>query len=132
MKQVERSLRNGRRISRIVSCLKLFNDVTVGVVPANALGDSHFEVIDMTFLRRLNRKFTSDSFDAHTGQYVSWAVSILVLVLGIYKLTSLPLTETELFFGTLLVFAVMLLVWCLGLLTPIAQGIKQMQKENEH
>jgi len=85
----------------------------------------------MSLFRYLNRKFTSDAFDAHAGQYAAWAVSMLVLVLGIFKLVSLDLTEAELFLGMLLVFAVMLLVFNLGMLLPLTQAVKQMKKDRE-
>jgi hypothetical protein len=55
-------------------------------------------------------------------------VSILVLVLGFLKLAALPLTETELFFGLMLVFAVGLLAWNLGLLVRIDSNTRQQRQ----
>ena len=63
----------------------------------------------MRIARMLGRKLSSDRFDAGMGQLSCWSVSVLVLVLGILKLAALPLTETELFFGLMLVLAVALL-----------------------
>ena len=74
-----------------------------------------------------NRKITSDAFDAQSGQIISWLVSILVLIVGFMKLTSLQLTEAQLFFGILLLLAVVLLGVILGVLLPIAQTVRQMQ-----
>lgn len=59
----------------------------------------------MRVARAFGRKIGSDRLDAGIGQIACWSVSLLVLVLGVLKLASLPLTETELFFGLLLVFA---------------------------
>ena len=40
---------------------------------------------------------TSQSFDVKVGQMGSWIAANTVLCLGMYKLTKLPLSETELF-----------------------------------
>ena len=79
----------------------------------------------MRFARTLGRKISSDGFDAGMGQLACWAVSILVLGLGFLKLASLPLTETELFFGLLLVLAVGLLGVNLGMLLRIENNTRQ-------
>ena len=68
----------------------------------------------------LTRPLTSQAFDAKTGQFACWLASGLVLVLGMLKLCRLPLNETELFFGVLLVLAVSLLGVLIGLVLPIA------------
>lgn len=68
----------------------------------------------------LTRPLTSVAFDAKVGQVACWLASGLVLVLGMLKLCRLPLNETELFFGILLVSAVSLLGTLLGLVLPIA------------
>lgn len=73
----------------------------------------------MRLVRTLERKISSDGFDAGFGQLACWVGSILVLGLGFFKLGSLPLTETELFFGTLLVLSVGLLGVNAGLLLRI-------------
>ncbi len=73
----------------------------------------------MRMARTLGRKISSDGFDAGMGQMACWAVAILVLALGFLKLASLPLTETELFFGLLLVLAVVLLSVNFGMLLRI-------------
>lgn len=81
----------------------------------------------MKFFRHFNRKITSDAFDARSLQIVSWLVSILVLVVGFLKLASLQITEPQLYFGILLLLAVVLLGVILGVLLPVAQAIGQMQ-----
>ena len=73
----------------------------------------------MQFTRTLGRKLSSDRFDVSMGQLASWVGAILVLSLGFLKLGSLSLTETELFFGLLLVLTVGLLCVCLGFLLRI-------------
>ena len=76
-------------------------------------------------LRSMLRPLTSDTFDAKAGQVACWLVSGLVLVLGFLKLFRLPLSETELFFGILLVLAVALLGVLIGLVLPIAAASKR-------
>jgi hypothetical protein len=69
--------------------------------------------------RLLTRPLSSARWDAKFGQIVCWLVSMMVLVLGMFKLTRLPLTETELFFGILLVLTVTLLGLLIGLVLPL-------------
>jgi hypothetical protein len=83
----------------------------------------------MRIVRALGRKLSSDRFDAGMGQISCWGVSILVLVLGLLKLAALPLTETELFFGLMLVFAVALLAWNLGMLVRIDSSTRQQNRK---
>lgn len=71
-------------------------------------------------LQWLRRPLSSQAFDVKAGQIVCWLVSPLVLVLGVFKLCRLPLNETQLFFGILLVLAVALLGVLLGLVLPLA------------
>ena len=68
----------------------------------------------------LTRPMTSQALDAKAGQFVCWLVSVLVLVIGMLKLCRLPVNETELFFGVLLVLAVSLLMALAGLVLPMA------------
>ena len=76
-------------------------------------------------VKSLLRPLTSDGFDAKAGQLACWLVSALVLVLGFLKLFRLSLSETELFFGILLVLAVTLLGVLIGLVLPIAADSKR-------
>jgi len=48
----------------------------------------------MRMARIFKRKISSDNFDGGLGQWACWAASILVLILGLFKLVTLPLTET--------------------------------------
>jgi hypothetical protein len=68
----------------------------------------------------LRRPLTAQVFDVKVGQIACWLVSALVLVLGILKLCRLPLNETEMFLGVLLVLAVGLLCVVLGVVLPLA------------
>ena len=83
----------------------------------------------MRIARTLGRKISSHRFDAGMGQLSCWGVSILVLALGFLKLAALPLTETELFFGLMLVLAVALLAWNLGMLVRIESNTRQQNHE---
>lgn len=83
----------------------------------------------MRIARALGRKLSSDRFDAGVGQLSCWGVSILVLVLGFLKLAALPLTQTELFFGLMLVSAVALLAWNLGMLVRIEGNTRLKDRE---
>lgn len=67
------------------------------------------------------KAITSQSFDAKVGQIGSWFAAGVVFLLGMYKLTKLPLSETELFFGLLLVLTVSLLMVLMGLILPLTQ-----------
>ena len=85
----------------------------------------------MSVFRLVTRKLTSTEFDARAGQIAAWTVSALVLVLGLLKLASLQLTETQLLFGVMLVLAVSLLGVNLGLMLPIAQSVNELRKRRE-
>jgi len=65
------------------------------------------------------KSITTKSFDVKVGQMGSWFAAVAVLGMGIYKLTKLPLSETELFFGILLVLTVTLLMVLMGLILPL-------------
>ncbi len=84
----------------------------------------------MTALKLLNQAISSDRFDAQLGQRVAFGVSLLVLILGLFKVTSMALTEYELFSGILLVGAVSLLCAILGLLLPIAETCNRTREQN--
>ncbi len=73
----------------------------------------------MRIAKMFTRQLSSVDFDAGMGQLACWAASLLMLVLGVFKLVALPLTETELFFGVLIVLAVALLGVNLGMLVRI-------------
>lgn len=71
-------------------------------------------------LKFLHRPLVSVSLVVKAGQWASWLVAFLVLILGFDKITRLPLTETELFFGLLLVSSVSLLCVLIGLVLPLS------------
>jgi hypothetical protein len=70
--------------------------------------------------RSLSRPLTSQGFDVKAGQIACWCASIAIMMIGILKLGRLPLNETELFFGVLLVMTVTLLGVLIGLVLPMA------------
>jgi hypothetical protein len=69
----------------------------------------------------LTREVSSDEADCRLGQVVTYGVSLLVLVLGIGKFTSMRLTEPQLVFGILLVVALALQCVGMGMLVPISK-----------
>jgi uncharacterized membrane protein len=79
-------------------------------------------------LQLFKRNFSSAQFDAKAVQMFCWASSLLVMVGGILKLTRLPLTESELFFGILLVMSMSILLVIAGILVPIAKFVSQQQR----
>lgn len=70
--------------------------------------------------RFLGWRLSSDTFDARFGMCACFLAGLAVLGMGFRKISTLPLTETELFFATLLVLAVALQAICLGLLVSKA------------
>ena len=75
----------------------------------------------MSHLRdKLSRPLTTPAFDVRLARTLCWLGSAAILILGFVKLTRLPLSETELFFGVLLVLAVGLLGVLIGLVLPMA------------
>ncbi|MEX0939041.1 MAG: hypothetical protein WDZ59_14355 [Pirellulales bacterium] len=75
-------------------------------------------------LRQFIRPLTSQAFDVRMAQLSCWLAAGMVLVLGFFKLTQLPLNETEWFFGVLLVLTVGLLATLIGMVLPIAAKCK--------
>ncbi len=76
----------------------------------------------------LGRRLGSDLSAARFAQIACYVIAVGVFVLSVFKLTTLQLTETEFFFGTLLVLAVFLSMICGGTLVRIEAEIR---KRNE-
>jgi len=74
------------------------------------------------FFRMMVWPLTSTQTDAKHARLVCWITSAVALVLGMYKLTTLPLNEAELFIGTLLVFVVAMIGVLIGLVLPTANA----------
>ena len=83
----------------------------------------------MYFRQYFQRKLTSDKLDAKVGQMACWFFSVFIMVGGSLKVTTLQLTEPQLFFGILAVSAVALLGIILGVLLPISQCVEQWQRD---
>ena len=79
----------------------------------------------MFLAQLLGNKLSTPEFDTNMGTIACWVAALLVLVLGFLKLASLPVSETQLFFGLLLVLTVGLLGICLGFLIQIANGLRK-------
>lgn len=69
--------------------------------------------------RLLTRAITAPAFDVMAARLACWFVSGLVFVLGIMKLSLLPLSEAELFLGVLLVANLSLMCGLIGLVLPL-------------
>jgi hypothetical protein len=63
---------------------------------------------------------SSKRLDTTAAQIVCWLAGISIMVIGVFKLCSLPLSETGLFFGMLSILTVTLLFFLIGLVLPIA------------
>jgi hypothetical protein len=79
----------------------------------------------------LHQRISSDRFDVRLGQIAAYGTAILVLICGILKLTSMGLTEPQLFQGILSVVAVFLLCWNIGMLLPIAQAAQEQRRRGQ-
>lgn len=64
---------------------------------------------------------TTQSFDSKVGQVGSWFAAVFLLGMGFYKLSKLPLSETELFFGVLLVLNVTMLMVLMEMILPLTR-----------
>lgn len=78
--------------------------------------------------RLLGWQISSRGLDTRIGQAVLFAVGFLILVFGILKLTSMKLTQLELFFGVMLVVTLFLLCIALGLLLELIRAVKSIRK----
>ncbi|MBI1746090.1 MAG: hypothetical protein HYR55_05835 [Acidobacteria bacterium] len=70
--------------------------------------------------RFFGRTITSDAFDTRLGQAVCFVGGMLMVVVSMWKLTRLELSEAQFFFGLLLSLCVPLLLFIVGLVLPIA------------
>jgi hypothetical protein len=68
------------------------------------------------FIHFLARPISTSSFDHRLGQCTCYAVSLLVLILGILKLSWLGLDEAQLFLGLLMVLTLAMLAIVMGTL----------------
>lgn len=76
--------------------------------------------------QHMGRSLSTGSFDAQCGQITCYIAAILILVLAMWKLTTLQVTEVELFLGLLLTLVLTILCVILGLLLPIYQTLQTM------
>jgi len=73
-----------------------------------------------TITRFFGRTISSDAFDRRLGQVFCFVAGALMLVVSMWKLTRLDLSEAQFFFGLLLSLCVPLLLVIVGLVLPIA------------
>ena len=80
----------------------------------------------MNVIRQLlGHELTSDLFAAKFAQFASYAGAIGFLVLAVMKMSKLPLTEVQFFFGLLLILTVTLLMICGGTLARIDAEVRK-------
>ena len=70
----------------------------------------------MDLLRAINRRISTDKFDANMAQFLCYGIGLMIMVLGIYKVTSMHLSEAELLFGILLVMIITMQAVIVGVL----------------
>jgi len=73
----------------------------------------------MKAITHLIRPLTSERFDASVASKLLYAAGLLVLVLSILKVTSLELSESQLFFGLLISSCVVVQIMMAGMLLEI-------------
>ncbi len=73
-----------------------------------------------TITQILNRNIVADDTVAKLGRVLCFVAGIFVLVLSLWKLSRLDLTESQIFFGVLLSSITPILLIVSGLLLPIA------------
>ena len=79
----------------------------------------------MEIIRKLTgRQIDLEVFNSRIGQIVCFSAGFVILVLGIFKLSRLELTEAASFFGLMLTLSVTLLCVALGQLIHIAEAMK--------
>jgi len=74
-------------------------------------------------------KISSEAIDMCIGKLLCFGGGIIVLIVGIYKLITTELTDTEAFFAMMLVLISMLSLVILGMLIEIAGVMKASKKD---
>jgi len=70
---------------------------------------------------------SNDAFDTKLGQGVCFLASLVILLVSLWELARLNLTEAQLFFGLLLSLSVPLLLLVVGLILPLARAASRRQ-----
>lgn len=70
------------------------------------------------------RRISRESVDVGIAQIACYLGGIGILILGFWKLTRMPVTEAELFFGVLLVLLTAVVMIAIGLLMHLIQLVK--------
>ena len=99
----------------------------------NPLADSSVEKKESAMnaiTKLLGRPLCSDLLVAKIAQIACYVIAIGIFVLAILKLTTLTLTEQQLFFGILQVLAVVLMMICAGSLVRIDAEVRNKNVSN--
>tara|TARA_R100000750_G_C2302092_1_gene79237 strand:- start:22 stop:288 length:267 start_codon:yes stop_codon:yes gene_type:complete len=81
-------------------------------------------------IKLFTRKLSSSQVDVQIGQIVCWVFAIIVMLIGINKISRMDLSEAQLIFGILLVMILTLQMIIAGMILPIVDYVSQKQKEN--
>ena len=79
----------------------------------------------------LTKQVSSLKFDRRLGTVASFAVAILVMALGILKLSSMELTEAQLVLGVLMCVQASLLLIVIGFLAPMYSKMLEDRRQSE-
>jgi len=84
-----------------------------------------------TAKRLFGAQLSSETSDLRFGQIVCIATALLVLVLGLWKLVTLDLSEPEMLIGLLLTFCISVLFVILGQLLWVSHYLKVWREEQD-
>ena len=79
--------------------------------------------------RLLGTKISSETSDLRFGQIVCIATALLVLGIGLWKLTSLDVSEAEMLIGLLLILCISVLFVILGQLLWVSHYLKTWRED---
>ena len=82
----------------------------------------------MQFMRR-PRRFASESVCFKIASIVCYSSGLFVFIVAILKMTTFGLSETQLFFGVLLILCVMVQMMSLGMMWEVYRWLKTNQEK---
>jgi len=80
-------------------------------------------------IQPMRRPIISESVSFSIASILSFCAGLVVFVVGILKMTAFRLSETQLFFGVLLIFCVTMQMLLAGTLLEIYRWLKTNQKK---
>lgn len=85
----------------------------------------------MNTISLLTKQVSSLTFDRRLGSLSSFAAAILVMALGVLKLTSMELTEAQLVLGMLMCVQASLMLVLIGFLAPMYSKMMEERGQSE-